>query len=339
MLLVQTTFQSNIAASKVTLFVMPTDGRAPSQVVSFSQRPSVYTDFDLFSLSRQLASDGRRLLISSADEVTGHGFVIVDVVAGTTQRLLLDGVTNQPAWSPDGRQIAYRAATVTGAVAQDAGVWVVSATGGDARKLAAPEGTQGATQIFGWTDDGTAVIYQSGAKLNVVDASTGSVKQIGGTVVGAFPIAIRQKHPTFAAVFDESAGGATVGRVEVRDTATSDSRIVGRYGPAEGTFLYDPVWRPGSDELLLFWAFGEGVAVRDELLVIDALTTKRRTIPTPGPVRTASWTADGSQIVYAGLAEARITSADGSNDRELFRPSAGQGETAFVTNLAPFAPR
>ena len=340
LLLVQSNFPTNGGATtKVTIWVVPTDGSTPTQVVSYSRSQSPYVAYDVLSLARQLTSDGRRLVLSDADDLAGRGLAVVDLVAGTTRLIAIDGIANQPAWSPDGEWIAYRAATLSGPVQSDAGVWMVGANGVGTRQLAAPETSAGATQILGWTEDGSGVVYGSRAKLNVVEIASGSVRQIGGAVAGSFPIAIRQKRPSFAAVFDESTGGTTIGQVEVRDSASGAGRILTRYGPAEATFLNDATWRPGTDELLLRWEVGQGLGERDELVVVDAVSGKRRTIATPGPVRTETWTPDGGQIAYAGFAEARIRSADGSNDRALFRPAAAANEVAFVTRIAALPAR
>jgi hypothetical protein len=52
---------------------------------------------------------------------------------------------------------------------------------------------------------------------------------------------------------------------------------------------------------------------------LDGVTGTRRTIATQSFVRSAAWSADGKQIVYANLEEVRVRGADGSNDRVLFR--------------------
>ena len=133
--------------------------------------------------------------------------------------------------------------------------------------------------------------------------------------------------------------GTQVGWVEVRDTATAPGRVVARYGPGEGTFMTQPRWRPGGDELLLFYAVGAGVSERDELVIVDALAGTRRTIPTPHEVRAADWTTDGKRILYGNLQEARVVDADGSGDRMLFRlRAASANEDALVVALTAFAP-
>jgi dipeptidyl aminopeptidase/acylaminoacyl peptidase len=131
-----------------------------------------------------------------------------------------------------------------------------------------------------------------------------------------------------------------VGHVEVRDSAPATGRVVARYGPTEGAFLTGPRWRPGADEILLFYPTGEGVAERDELVIVDGLTATRRSIQTPTSVRSADWSADGRRITYGSLEEVRVVNADGSNDRALFQPvPSSSGDQAIALSIAAFSPR
>ena len=323
---------------------VPLDGSGPRQLVSYERASGPLADFDSLALSRQLSPDGRRLVLSDPVDVAGAGLVVVDLVMGTARRIPLEGITNQPAWSPDGERIAYRGATMAGALQKDTGVWVVSAAGAGARQLVPSElaAGAGATTVYGWTEDGKGVIFSMRLDaLFVADAASGAVTRIGGPTNGLSPVASRAARPSVAIVFnDQGASGQLVGHVEVRDSAAASGRTVARYGPAEGTFLMEPRWRPGSDEILLFYASGEGVAERDELVIVDGITGARRTIQTPSFVRSAGWSADGKRILYASLAEVRTADADGSNDRALFRPQAPRlSEQALVIGVAAFAPR
>jgi hypothetical protein len=66
----------------------------------------------------------------------------------------------------------------------------------------------------------------------------------------------------------------------------------------------------------------------------------RRVLPTTGCVRSVAWSRDGSKILYSGLDSVRVRNADGSGDRELFRPGLPPG--AFQQNVGAvtaFAPR
>jgi hypothetical protein len=200
----------------------------------------------------------------------------------------------------------------------------------------------GAITIYGWTEDSSGVLFgRSTSGISVADVASGAVTKIGGAVNGLTPVAIRSKRPSVAIVFnDETATGPSVGHLELRDTVLAPGQTLATYGPREGTFLTDPRWNPASGEILLFYAFGQGVQERDELVVVDPSSGRRRSLPTPSYVRYADWTSDGARILYADLAAVRIRNADGSADRELFRPALGAGETQqLLGGVVTFAPR
>jgi dipeptidyl aminopeptidase/acylaminoacyl peptidase len=338
-LVVQTSSSSTGFASKVTIWDVPLDGSAPRELVTYTRIGTPYTEYDVMSLSRQLSSDGRYLVLSEPLDVAGHGLAILDLVAGSARLITLEGIANQPCWSPDGERIAYRGADIGTVFTQDTGVWVVNAAGGAARQVATSDiaAGSGATLIYGWTDARNVLYKQH--DLHVVDTTSGHVTSIPGALTGV-TIAAREKRPSVALVFNDETSRAPIGYVEVRDTIYGPGRIVTRYGPSEGTFLTDPRWRPGgNDELLLYYAFGQGVAERHELVIVDGAAGTRRTLPTPSYVRSAMWSADGQQIVYASLTELRARSADGSNDHFVFRPvPAASGDTPLIISMATFAP-
>ena len=113
------------------------------------------------------------------------------------------------------------------------------------------------------------------------------------------------------------------------------------YGyPDVGTLLWDPRWSPTSDEVIAHWVCGAGASERDELVVVDAVTGARRSLPVGGCVSSATWNHDGSKILYASLEAVRVRNADGSGDRELFRPALPPGAfQQYVGAVTAFAPR
>src|SRR5205814_3105535 len=138
----------------------------------YDRGAQLVTDFDYFDFSRQLSPDGRQLVLADPVDIAGTGLLIVDLVAGTTRTITTIGAAGSPAWSPDGRQIAFRGFTVAGALQKESGIWVVAATGGDAQQVWVSDQAigGGATTIYGWTEDGRGIAFTHDyTQVSVVD--------------------------------------------------------------------------------------------------------------------------------------------------------------------------
>jgi Tol biopolymer transport system component len=108
--------------------------------------------------------------IAYANERTGSFEIYVRASSGaaTDTALTSDGAQNvQPAWSPDGRYIAYHSYS-------RGGIWIVPARGGIARQLVR-RGSRPA-----WSPDGTAIAFQTDEHADVTPSAWGA--QVGSTV-------------------------------------------------------------------------------------------------------------------------------------------------------------
>jgi dipeptidyl aminopeptidase/acylaminoacyl peptidase len=340
-------------ATAMRFWDVPLDGGAPTQLLSYNQGDRSLTEGDRFDFSLRLSPDGRQLALADPVDTAGTGILVVDLVAGTTRLIRTNGGADQPAWSPDGKRIAYRGFVVTGPLTKESGIWVVDAAGGASRQVWASARAAGAgvTTINGWTEDGATIAFsQDGAGVDGVDLVTGQVTPIVGAAHG---VAWRAKRPSVVTVVDDPLAAPSPsgprgapssighpGHVEVRETTFAPSRIVYRHGDV-GTLLWDPRWNPRTDEILFRWVCGAGARERDELVIVDAVRGSSRVLPTAACVYAAAWSGDGTKILYTAFLEAlRVRSADGSGDRELFRPSLPPGAFQhFVTGVIAFAPR
>jgi Tol biopolymer transport system component len=336
--------------SQMRIWDVPLDGTTPRQLVSYTQGPRILLS-DQFDPWAQLSPDGRQLALTDPVDMAGTGVLIVDLVAGTSRLIRTPTSAGNATWSPDGQRIAYRGFTVAGPLPKEAGLWIVPASGGAAEQIWTTDTAGGIrTTVYGWTEDGASIAFSKDlTDVSAVDVRTKVVTRISGPIHG---IAWRAKRPSVALVADEPFAGPSPtaprgapgnvgrpGRLEVRDVTTAAPRTVYRYEDV-GTLLWDPRWSPTSDEIIAHWICGAGAAERDELVIVDAVSGARRPQPVSGCVRSATWSRDGSKILYSGLESVRVRNADGSGDRELFRPSLPPGATQQVVGgVTAFAPR
>jgi len=102
-----------------------------------------------------VSPDGKKLVIAgSVSFLQGHLYTMN--VDGTNRRLLVsltNSVVADPAWSPDGRTIAYVAGAETPNVVA---IWTVAASGGKVTRLS--QATQSAAWPS-WSPDGAKIVY------------------------------------------------------------------------------------------------------------------------------------------------------------------------------------
>lgn len=104
-------------------------------------------------LHPDFSPDGSQLVYAS-DVTGGLELFVRPVAGGTPLQLTDDGPNSEPAWSPDGRWIAYRNVRTPG-------LWLVSPTGGDKRQLT----TFGAQP--GWSPDGRTLVFSHPGPVNL----------------------------------------------------------------------------------------------------------------------------------------------------------------------------
>ena len=85
-----------------------------------------------------------------------------------------------PAWSPDGKQVAFLSSNYSDRGAVNGGVFVVSSEGGAARELS--DGHRASASYLVWSDDGsrllTTATEQGGMSLAEIDVSSGERKSL-----------------------------------------------------------------------------------------------------------------------------------------------------------------
>lgn len=119
--------------------------------------------------SPAISPDGKRIVVvASRPDYDKNRFnselVLVDVASGAQRVLTFDRPdVGQPAWSPDGNQLAFLAA---GDEKSGPQIWVLPLAGGEARRITmAPPGVQ----QFAWRPDGQALAYVTADEAPKVD--------------------------------------------------------------------------------------------------------------------------------------------------------------------------
>ena len=240
--------------------------------------------------------------IAYVSDQTGSFEIVVRALDGsaTETPLTSDGAQNvQPAWSPDGRFIAYHSQ-------RGGGIWIVPSRGGTPKQIVA-EGSRPA-----WSPDGAQIAFQSDEHADAAPfgfaAQNGSTIQLITVDGGAVTTLTRSGNPT---------GG------HAAPTWSPDGRYicfaVFDSGPSNGLWLlerksgavrilhrrdevYESVFAPDASSIYI--AGGDALIMR---LPFDAATGSVKgspeIMPVPGVpgVRGLSISRDGTRLAFAGL--------------------------------------
>ena len=204
-----------------------------------------------------------------------------DGVSGSSPRKLFFQV--DPAWSPDGRSIAFaskRRGTFD--------IFVMAVDGTGTRRLTA---TQDDDAHPSWSPDGTRIVFQRGAgPLYVVSARGGRAQRLGDDVA-------EETHPAW------SPDGRWI--VYVRREPGSSSRDLwlvhpNGLGPRRLTHLqsrvYEPAWSPDSRQVAFVNSSEE---TNFDLFVVRFVgEAVRRLTRSASDEFAPSWSPDGSEIAF-----------------------------------------
>ena len=219
--------------------------------------------------------------------------VCVMKVDGSEKRRLTDRLTTtDPAWSPDGRQIAFTRNEDVGesTTFTDDDVFVMDADGGNLRQLT-PEVDGSSSSQPAWSPDGRRIAYVRGPSR-------------ASAVVAATPLAFGEL------VVMDADGGETVRLTRAEPDAA-------------------PAWSPDGEEIVFVRGHDLSQASGDmDLFIVDAAGgTPRRLTRTPRSLETApAWSPDGSRVAFArstsfsaytGNAAIFVINRDGSGESLL----------------------
>jgi TolB protein len=212
-------------------------------------------------------------------------------------RALHDDAPLTPAWSPNGKQIAYAPGAPLG------GIWVMNANGTNRHRLVRGNGDA----LFpNWSTDGTKIVFEDlsrpGAHLHdifVVRTNGTGLKRLAGA-------AGDEAQPAWAP--DDSAIAYVRGRSiwTMRTDGTRQRRLVAN--------AFSPAWSPGATTL----AFVRG---GDPWIVKRNGTGARRVVHEPAQQIAVAWSPDGRWLVTAPIDRGALVlvQANGATTKPLTR--------------------
>jgi eukaryotic-like serine/threonine-protein kinase len=104
-----------------------------------------------------IAPDGRRAAIEFSQRPSEPPMIwVVDLVRGTSQRMTFEGANYAPAWSPDGREIAFVRQVSSGS----RNIWTMRADTPGSERLTVPLPNLFNT-VIGYAPDGRSVVYRT----------------------------------------------------------------------------------------------------------------------------------------------------------------------------------
>lgn len=309
----------------------PTEGRDPVWPVQL-------TTHDGLDMHPSLSPAGDA--VAFASDRTGAFEIFVRDLSGTGSEMAVTsggGQQVQPAWSPDGRWLAFHSG-------RDGGIFVVPARGGVPRQVA-PAGSHPA-----WSPDGRRLAFQSdeftdatpsahgaqaGSTLWIVDVDGSHLRPVTrlGRPGGGHGVPAWSHDGRWLAfvVFD---GGDDDG-LWVLDTSTEAVRRLD-----EGRGIYEVAF--AADDAAIYGAGGGPALVR---LPFDAASGTPRggahLLPVPGvaSVRGLSVALDGRRVAFAGLAlDSQIWAQPLADGRPRGAPRALTTDTSRRKSLATVSP-
>jgi Tol biopolymer transport system component len=223
-----------------------------------------------------VSPDGRQAAyVVYTDEPRGQALRVADLVTGEEREVVAAEDVVDPAWSPDGAQIAYAGS----------GVFRIPAAGGEPVPVSA---TGWAPR---WSPDGAEIAFATWGELIVTRISDGARRSL--VAVGARPC--------------WSPDGVQLAYVWSDTTELVMERVdaAGGSAPVEiarGAWLEDPSWSPDG-ERLAFVETPDGDTDSDQLRVVDAAGGDPRTLVEVGfSGGVPQWSRDGGRLLYADLA-------------------------------------
>jgi dipeptidyl aminopeptidase/acylaminoacyl peptidase len=270
----------------------------------------------------RISPDGRRVLYTLSelgkwkDNKRVTSIWMADVDGSNARQFLGHEKDRSPAWSPDGRTVAFlstRDAAIAAkdgdAAGSDAQIWVIPVDGGEASKLTDHKGN---IKSFEWAKDSASIVFLADrAKSDAHKAA----EKAGDDAIAVDEGANGQERGEFTELWQLAVADKTEHAITHEDTLLIDSFRVSPDGRKIALIFRRENTRNGQ--------------YRAEVAVADATTGAIRTVTkNNAPEQNVQWSPEGKMLSYLAPSD---TSWDLAEEKLWVVPAEGGGEPRKLT--------